>query len=239
MNQERVVVRAAGRLDAGVHARAQIVSFKVTSKRSTMALFRGLNGLLPADVACLALSAAAPDFDPRRYNRGKTYRYRLLVRKARCPFRRSQCWHVGRLLDVPAMRLAAQCLVGQHDFTSFRASGCSARHPVRRVRAIEIQPFDDELHLVVNGEAFLRHQVRIMVGSLVEVGLGRREPDWLGSVLAATDRTVAARTAPAHGLSLERVHFHPPLEWEYGSAPKPSWPSPDGRSNGAYHPQSI
>ena len=183
--------------------------------------------MLPDDIVCLALSAAPADYDPRRHNRGKIYRYRYLVRPARCPFRRWKCWHVGRELDTPAMQRAAQCLVGMHDFTTFRASGCSARHPVRRIRAIDIVRHADEVHVLVDGEAFLRHQVRIIAGCLVEVGLGRRDPDWVADILGAMDRTRAARTAPAHGLCLERVCFDSPLVWEEGASPEPSWSRPD------------
>ncbi len=219
MDRDRVIARAAGRLDAGVHAEAQVVSFAVMSRRTTRELFRGMNGLLPDDIACLALSSAADGYDPRRENCGKTYRYRFLVRENRCPFRRTRCWHLGRALDLESMRRAARWLLGAHDFTSFRASGCTALHPVRMIRSIELDLVGDEVHLVVHGNAFLRYQVRIMAGCLAEVGLGRQPPEWMGAVLAAADRNRAARTAPAHGLTLERVHFWSALDWEHGEDP--------------------
>ena len=219
MDVERVVVRAAGRLDAGVHAEAQVVAFDVPADRSAHALWRGMNGLLPDDIACLALAATHRGFDPRRANSGKTYRYRVLTRATKCPFRRRSCWHVGRPLDVSAMQTAAAALVGRHDFSSFRASGCSATHPNRRVRALQVTTDGDEVRILVDGEAFLRHQVRIMAGALVEVGLARRPPRWMVEVLQARDRAAGARTAPAHGLCLERVHFSPPLSWDVGQAP--------------------
>ncbi len=223
MNRARVVVRAAGRLDAGVHSQGQVVGFAVEAPRTIRALYRGLNGLLPDDIVCLAMSAAPADYDPRRHNCGKVYRYRCLVRTARCPLRRMTCWHVGRELDVRAMQQAAQALVGSHDFSTFRASGCSARHAVRRIRSIDVVRHADEVHILVDGEAFLRHQVRIMAGCLVEVGQGRATPDWVSTILMAADRTLAARTAPAHGLSLERVLFRPALAWEEGATPEVSW----------------
>ena len=223
MNTERVVVRAAGRLDAGVHAQAQVVGFGVPARRSAETLFRGLNGLLPPDIACLALSPEVPDFDPRRSSRGKVYRYRYLTRGSRCPFRRFRCWQLGRRLDVAAMQRGARLLEGEHDYSSFRASGCSSRHPVRRIRSVQVTAHLDEVHLVVDGEAFLRHQVRIIAGCLAEVGLGRQPPEWMGQLLASRDRALAARTAPAHGLSLERVHFAPTLQWAVGGEPVALW----------------
>lgn len=219
MDTERVTVRAAGRLDAGVHAKEQVVAFDVPAERSTHAIWRGLNGLLPDDIACLALSATHRGFDPRRASAGKTYRYRVLTRPTKCPFRTRSCWHVGRSLDVVAMQNAALALVGKHDFSSFRASGCGSAHPNRRVRAVQVFRVGDEVRLVVDGEAFLRHQVRIMAGALVEVGLKRKPPSWMSEVLRARDRSAGARTAPAHGLCLERVHFSPSLTWEVGASP--------------------
>ena len=239
MARDRVVVRAAGRLDAGVHAHAQVVGFAVAAPRTAKALFRGLNGLLPPDIACLALAPAVRDFDPRRVSRGKTYRYRFLVREARCPFRHREAWHIGRPLDLAAMHSAAQALVGRHDFTSFRASGCSAAHPLRRIRAIDIEHRGDEVHVVVDGEAFLRHQIRIIAGCLVEVGLRRKPAGWLRGVLDACDRTRAARTAPAHGLTLERVHFDPPLQWTEGGPPKPRWTPGSARETALVVPETV
>jgi tRNA pseudouridine38-40 synthase len=223
LNRDRVVVRAAGRLDAGVHAQGQVVAFEVTAPRTLRALHRGLNGLLPADIACLAMGAVPADFDPRRVNHGKTYRYRFLVRPSRCPFRRGHVWHVGRELDCNAMQVAARHLLGQHDFTSFRASGCTARHPVRRIRSVQIQDRGDEVHLVVDGEAFLRHQVRIIAGCLAEVGLWRQPSEWLAELIEVRDRTLAARTAPAAGLSLERVHMNGAVAWTEGAEPDLPW----------------
>lgn len=223
MNCAREPVRAAGRLDAGVHAEAQLVTFLVHGRRTPGALYKGLNGLLPPDIACLALSSAPATFDPRGSSSGKIYRYRFLLREARCPFRDWGSWHVARPLDVDAMRAAAALLIGLHDFTSFQATGCAARHPVRRLRSLEVEDRGEEVHLVVDGEAFLRHQVRIIAGCLVEVGRGRRPPEWMGDLLAVRDRTQAARTAPAHGLTLEKVHFRPALTWEHGAPPRSRW----------------
>lgn len=215
MSVDRVPVEAAGRLDAGVHARGQVVSFPLLAPRSPLAVWRGLNGLLPPDISCLALAVAEPGFKPRRSNVGKHYRYRVLARPVACPFRRGGAWHERRPLDVSAMMAAASHLEGRHDFTSFRASGCTAAHPVRGIHTVQVVAVGDEVHIDVHGEAFLRHQVRIMAGTLVEVGLGRRSPDSVAETLAARDRTKAGRTAPAHGLWLEQVKFDPPLRWDH------------------------
>lgn len=198
-------VEASGRTDAGVHALQQVVAFRTAARRSPRGLVGGLNHHLPRDIACLAAQEAPEGFDPRRWTRGKLYRYRILVRRPRCPFRRGLTWHLGQDLDVQAMARAAAALPGTHDFTSFQAQGCAAEHPVRRLSAARVQTHEDEVWLEMEGHGFLRHQVRIMAGTLVEVGLGRQQEGWPGQVLAARDRTRAGPTLPAEGLWLVRV----------------------------------
>ncbi|MCB9778339.1 MAG: tRNA pseudouridine(38-40) synthase TruA [Alphaproteobacteria bacterium] len=204
---ERVVARASGRTDAGVHALQQVVAFECATARDATALERGLNHHLPVDVACLVARPAPPGFEPRRCTVGKTYRYRVFQRRARCPFRRGLVWHRHGPLDVAAMRTAAQALVGRHDFSSFQAQGCAAAHPVRRIAAVRIrdEADPDELWLEFDGHGFLRHQVRIMVGTLVEVGRGRQAPEWVAEVRDARDRDRAGPTVPAEGLWLVSV----------------------------------
>ncbi len=210
---EAVRVDATGRTDAGVHAAHQVLGFSCDATRDAAALVRGLNAVLPDDVACLDARPAAPDFDPRRWTRRKTYRYRVLVRGPRCPFRAGRVWHVRWPLDVAAMHAAAQQLVGDHDFSSFRAAGCGAAHPRRTLEAAHVRTAEDEVQLEFVGNGFLRHQVRIMTGSLVEVGRGRRPAVWVRDVLAACDRDAAGPTAPAEGLWLLRA--------EVGDTPRP------------------
>lgn len=218
----RVRVDATGRTDAGVHALHQVVGFVLEVPRTARALERGLNALLPRDISCLGVRPAPDGFSPRHWTRSKHYRYRLLLREARCPFRAGWTWHQRAPLDVPSMSVAAAALVGRHDFSSFRAAGCSALHAVRTLARSEItRGTDDELHLDFHGNGFLRHQVRIMVGTLVEVGQGRREPASVRATLAACDRAAAGPTAPPHGLWLVRA--------EVGDAPR----APDATDPGS------
>ena len=199
----RAHVTASGRTDTGVHARAQVASFATDVRRSPTAILRGLNANLPRQIACLSAELAPPGFDARRWTRRKLYRYRLLARPVRCPHRHGHTWHVSRPLQLAPMTEAAEALAGRHDYTSFRASGCSAKHPTRTIESARVLPAeDDEIHLEFVGNGFLRHQVRIMAGTLVEVGLGRLSPGALVDILAARDRSRAGRTAPAHGLWL-------------------------------------
>lgn len=197
----------AGRTDAGVHALGQVACFSTERELPLRAYLKGLNGHLPKEIAVVAVEAVADDFDPRRDARGKIYRYRLSNRPARSPLRRRDHWELFQRLDVDAMRAASVHLVGRHDFSAFRASNCQARHAVREVRAVAIDTLDDRIELTVEGTAFLKHMVRNIVGTLVEVGRGQKPASWVAEVLASRDRTRAGPTAPAHGLTLLKVLY--------------------------------
>jgi tRNA pseudouridine38-40 synthase len=202
-----VRVSVSGRTDAGVHALAQVASVRTPVRRSARAMRDGLNARLPADVACVRAEGVPLDFDPRRGAREKHYRYTFLDRPARSPLRRDRAWHLRRPLDAGAMHEAAQALVGTHDFAAFRASGCGARSTVRTLPGWRVVRRDSEIHLDVRGHGFLRHMIRIVAGSLVEVGLGRRPVGWMARVLEGRDRTAAGPTAPARGLCLVSVRY--------------------------------
>ncbi len=204
---ERFPVIASGRTDAGVHALAQVVSFRAEASRSPDQVQRGLNALLPPEVGCLAASVAEPDFHAIGDARGKHYRYVLRSGSTRSPLRRLRSWTTGFPLDVAAMREALSALPGTHDFSSFRASGCMAPSPERILWSVTVTPHEDELHVDFHGRSFLRHMVRNVVGSLVEVGRGKRDPQWLGEVLAGRDRRLAGPTAPPQGLFLVSVDY--------------------------------
>jgi tRNA pseudouridine38-40 synthase len=205
---EPVPVEAAGRTDAGVHATGQVVCFDTARTLPLKAYWRGLNRFLPEDIAVVRAEEVPPEFDPRRWSHGKRYRYRVSNRPSRSPLRRSTHWEVFSPLRVEAMQRAAAHLVGRHDFSAFRASDCHAAHAVREVRRLEVGGLSgDELSFVVEGTAFLKHMVRNLVGTLVEVGKGRRPEDWVAEVLASRTRTRAGPTAPAHGLVLEEVFY--------------------------------
>lgn len=205
-----VRVEAAGRTDAGVHAEGQVIAFDAPFELPPRAYLRGLNGLLPPAIAAVDVRDAPEGFDPRRWARGKHYRYLVSNLTHRSPLRRRRAWEFFGPLDLEAMRKAARPLLGRHDFSAFRAADCQAAHPIRELRALDISgESGGEIRIDVEGTAFLKHMVRNLVGSLVEVGRGRRPRGWVEEVLAGRDRTRAGPTAPAHGLTLVAVRYDP------------------------------
>jgi tRNA pseudouridine38-40 synthase len=201
-------VTAAGRTDAGVHARGQVVSFPEERPLPLSAYVKGMNALLPGDVAVRAASLEPDGFDARRSARGKRYRYLIENVCTRAPLTRLQAWQLFGPLDVAAMRDAARHLVGRHDFAAFQAADCAAHHAVREVRRLEVlgEP-GGRIELVVEATAFVKHMVRNVVGTLVEVGRGKRSPASLPALLAGGDRKAAGPTAPPQGLCLEEVFY--------------------------------
>jgi tRNA pseudouridine38-40 synthase len=204
---EATRVVAAGRTDAGVHASGQVVSFSLQRAISADALMQGLNALTPRDIGIKAVEAVADDFDPRRTARSRVYVYRIWNARWMSPFWRRYTWHVPQPLDAECMRAAAAALVGEHDFSSFQAAGCDAAHPVRRVLRSEIEHTESLIVYTIEATAFLRHMVRNIVGTLVEVGRAERPVDDVARLLAARDRALAGPTAPACGLCLTRVSY--------------------------------
>lgn len=203
---EPVRVAAAGRTDAGVHASGQVASFRTESQLPPETIARALNALTPDDLSIRDVLIVDDSFDVRRSARRRTYVYRIWTRRVASPFWRRYAWHLTRPLDVAAMSAAAAALLGEHDFTSFRAAGCDAAHPVRRVMRSEVTVAGDLISYTIEANAFLRHMVRNIVGTLVEVGSGRRDAD-IASLLLLRDRTAAGKTAPAQGLCLTRVDY--------------------------------
>jgi tRNA pseudouridine38-40 synthase len=201
-------VTAAGRTDAGVHAIGQVASFVEPAPLPLAAYLKGMNALLPADVAVRGARLEPEGFDARRSARGKRYRYRILNVPTRAPLARLHTWQVFRPLDVAAMREAAAPHVGRHDFSAFRASDCQAHHAVREVRRLDVlAEGGGEIALVIEATAFVKHMVRNITGTLVEVGLGWRAAEETAALLAARDRTRAGKTAPPQGLCLEEVFY--------------------------------
>lgn len=221
---ETVRLRAAGRTDAGVHARGQVVDFAHSGKRLPGEIVRGGNALLPPDIRILGAEDVPLSFDARRHAREKEYRYFLAPGPVASPFLSRYAWHVERPLDLDAMRGAAARVVGTHDFSSFRGQGCTARTAVRTVHRAEIVPFregaspplpppgppgpgGDLWGIVVAGDGFLRHMVRAIAGTLVEIGRGKRPPEAMEEILARRDRSAAGPTAPPRGLFLWEVRY--------------------------------
>ena len=202
-----VEVVCAGRTDAGVHATAQVVHFDTTAARSARAWILGATCNLPAAVCVTWAQPAADDFHARFSAAGRQYRYVILNRAVRPALLRERvCWEY-RPLDAQRMAAAAGCLIGEHDFSSFRAQGCQARHPRREIYSIDIERRGEFIYLDIAANAFLHHMVRNIAGTLLAVGRGDQPIEWVADVLAARDRTHGGITAPAGGLYLVQVRY--------------------------------
>ncbi len=212
--REPVLCRGASRTDAGVHARGQLVAFDEpgTIHIPVEGLAKVLPGRLDRDVVATQVwMEGAVGVEPRFGNLGKHYRYRIRIARLRDPLTDRYEWHHEAPLELEPMRSAAARLVGEHDFGSFRAADCQAKSSVRRLDAIEIRESTRadgrDVVIDVHGQAFLKYMVRIMVGTLVEAGRGRRAPESVGELLRRPDRTRAGITAPARGLTLMEVKW--------------------------------
>jgi len=201
-------VTGSGRTDTGVHAEGQVASIRAETGMSARALGRALNGVLPRSVAVLACEPAAEDFDARRAARSKRYRYQIWNGPVRSPLRAARFAWEARPLDVEAMGEAAFGLLGEHDFACFQAAGSSVGHSVRSLTRAEVSGHPGgEIFVVLEGSGFLRHMVRNVAGTLIEVGLGRRSAADLPDLLASRDRGQAGPTAPSQGLTLVSVDY--------------------------------
>lgn len=206
-----VLPTGASRTDAGVHALGQVVTFESPRALRPSTIQAALNATLPGDVRVVAARAASEGLDARRSARVKRYAYLMDVARVQPPFRRRYAWHVPRVLDTRAMREALGGLRGRHDFSAFRAAAGRDRAPWCTVKATRVVERAGLVAVLVSADAFLHHMVRNMVGTVREVGLGRRAPAWVGEVLAGRDRRQAGATAPARGLFLLRALYTPPL----------------------------
>lgn len=212
-----VAVACAGRTDAGVHALEQVVHFDCEAARPMQSWLRGGNSQLPADVRILWARPAVADFHARYSAIARFYRYVILNRPARSALLRNQATWCHQPLDVDAMQAAGRHLLGEHDFSSFRAQSCQSLSPNRFMYFVEVWRQGDLLLVDICANAFLHHMVRNIVGVLLEIGMGRRGVDWTLELLAARDRRLAAMTAPADGLHLGGVYYPP----RYGIAAHP------------------
>jgi tRNA pseudouridine38-40 synthase len=195
-----VAVTCAGRTDAGVHARCQVVHFDSDAARDERAWTLGANSRLPRDVAVLWARGVADDFHARFGARARRYRYTLLNRPVRAALdARYAAWERVPL-DAAAMQAAATPLLGEHDFSAFRTVQCQAKSPMRNVRAIRVERHGEHVVIDIEANAFLHHMVRNIVGSLLPVGRGERPVEWPGELLRGRDRSLAGPTAPARGL---------------------------------------
>jgi tRNA pseudouridine38-40 synthase len=201
-------VRGAGRTDAGVHGAAQVGHVDLAREWRPDKLREALNAQMrPEKVAILLVEAAAEDFDARFSAKARHYLYRIVNRRAPLTFDAGRAWLVKRPLDAAAMHEAAQCLIGRHDFSTFRDSDCQAENPVRTLDKLDVVRNGDEIHIHASARAFLHRQVRSMVGSLEHVGSGKWRPEDLKAALEARDRARCGQVAPAAGLYLIGVDY--------------------------------
>jgi tRNA pseudouridine38-40 synthase len=221
ITQETVRLTAAGRTDAGVHALGQVAGLSTESRLSNSELQRGLNAVLPEDVAVVHLEDAREGFHATHDAQIKTYRYQIHNGRTPAVFDRRYAWHYPQPLDAAAMHRSGQALVGRHDFSSFESAGSERPDSVRTITALSAvregggwlgsgassPPDSDRVTIEVTGDGFLYNMVRAIVGTLVEVGKGTRDVSWPDEVRAARDRRQAGQTVPPHGLFLVRVEY--------------------------------
>jgi tRNA pseudouridine38-40 synthase len=216
---------AAGRTDSGVHATGQVAHVDLAKPLAPGRLRDALNAhLRPDPIAVIDAFAVAPDFSARFSAIGRRYRYRLIERRADLTVDRGLAWRVPRRLDVDAMNEGAALLLGEHDFSTFRDAECQAGSALRTLDVLAAERIvlpdgREEVHVRASARSFLHRQVRSMVGSLVLVGFGWREPRWMGEILAAADRSRCGQVAPADGLCLVGVDY-PPGVLAHNSAPR-------------------
>jgi tRNA pseudouridine38-40 synthase len=216
MTGEHVCLVGSGRTDAGVHALAQVANFHTGSKIPLGGFLKGLNSLLPEDIAISAASEVPPDFHSIRNSICKIYCYHILASETKSPFWNKRVWLLNRHLDIHSMKMALPQLMGTHDFSAFKASGSNAKTSVRTIYLCEIKPIALEiftppggLHYIftIAADGFLRYMVRNIIGLLVQIGLGKRSYEDMANVIASKDRSSAGPTAPPHGLYLKQVYY--------------------------------
>ncbi len=203
----RIGVTGAGRTDAGVHADLQVAHFDTDARRTPRQWLLGINSNLPQDVVVNWVQPVENGFNARRSATARRYRYRILERATRSALLRHRSWWRRETLDCAAMTSAATGLLGERDFSAYRAAGCQSRTPVRRLTSVRVYRADGLLYLEFVANAFLQHMVRNLVGVLVEIGRGAAPPQWAADVLAGRDRTKAGVTAPAQGLTLAGIMY--------------------------------
>lgn len=206
---ERIRINAAGRTDTGVHATGQVIHADLQRDWPAATVMNAMNAHLAREGVCVLDCAPAPD--PEWHARfsavGRAYRYRILNRQAQPVLERNRVWHVRKPLDAEAMHAAAQGLVGQHDFTTFRDVGCQSKSPIKTLDVARVERHGEEVHLVFEARSFLHRQVRSMAGTLVEVGLGRWTDEDVQAALDARDRSACGPVAPSAGLYLTGVRY--------------------------------
>ena len=207
VSQATVSVIGAGRTDSGVHALEQVASFRTDRDWPASNWMRALNAVLPKDIAVRSSALMDARFHAQHDARGKLYTYRILHRPARPTIDRAFVWHIYRPLNEAAMQQAAATLIGSQDFSSFEGSLTDNSNPICHLQRLTVIRHDNQILIEAYADRFLKHMVRAMVGTVVEVGLGKRTPDSITEILRSRDRSAAGQTAPPHGLCLMRVDY--------------------------------
>lgn len=203
-----VDVYGAGRTDAGVHAKGQVAAFRMDTDMTTDEIRDYLNRYLPEDIGVISVAEAAPRFHSRYNASSKVYKYRIATKKETHVFDRKYVYEYTGKLDTASMKIATIQLRGEHDFKSFCGNPRMRKSTVRTIYSIMIQDTDDEIDITFIGSGFLQYMVRILVGTLIEVGEGKRDPRSITELLEARDRSLAGPTAPPQGLTLEEVRYN-------------------------------
>lgn len=207
VTQTHVPAIGAGRTDAGVHALGQVASFRIDRDMTPREWTRALNAHLPGNIVVRSAALMPDTFHARHSARGKLYEYRILNRPERPAVKRAYCWHIHQTLDDAAMNEAANALIGAHDFSSFQTQPTENDDPVCHLQRLVVYREGDRLRLEAYADRFLKQMVRSIVGTLVEVGLNKRTPDSLKTILHTLNRSAAGKTAPSQGLFLIRVDY--------------------------------
>ena len=207
VSQEPTTTIASGRTDAGVHAFAQVISFRSSKTLSPREWTQALNGVLPKDICVHQTEQVSDSFHARHNAKYKTYEYRILNHRIRPVLERYRIWHIPKPLDLASIKEAADTLKGQHNFSSFEGSPTDNTNPICNIKNLKILDELPIIRVTFTADRFLKQMVRAMVGTLVEVGQGKRSPSDIKTILDAQDRSTAGKTAPPHGLYLMSVEY--------------------------------
>jgi tRNA pseudouridine38-40 synthase len=205
--KRKVIVYGSGRTDAGVHAAGQVINFRIEDGIPTERICMAMNSLLPEDIAVLSAVEVNGDFHARYSAVSRLYRYDILCRDGRSALMGRFCWHINRSLNIDAIRAGANCLIGVHDFSSFWCAKGADECAVRNMISVRVSGAEEHIIVEMRANAFLRSMVRVIVGTLVDVGLGRLAGPDVCDILNAKDRRAAGRTAPPQGLCLMEVEY--------------------------------
>ena len=213
LSNQKVKIFASGRTDAGVHAYGQVAHVDIPlnndfCKKNNFYLVSAINSLLKkTSIRILSIQNTTEEFNARFSALKKTYLYKFLCRSAPPAILKNQVWHIRKKVDVNAMKKASKLLLGKHDFTSFRSSGCQAKSPYKTIEKFKFDHLNDIIYMRVEAKSFLQNQVRIIAGSLINVGINFWKPEFISDVLSSKSRSLAGITAPPYGLYLEKIKY--------------------------------